>query len=455
MNKKSSNPTVSILLPVYNGQAYLQEMLESIASQNLTDFELIVVDDGSTDGSWDLLTSWMSSHTLSVRRLRKPVNLGVCAALVDASRLARGRYIAQIGQDDVWSPDHLSELCAALDNNPDASAAFAGVTYIDAQSKPMVATVFNHGRIDEDGYETLLAKLTAGNFLCAPASMFRRDFFDISYWGASNERLQDYELWLNLLLHGRFVFTKQITCSYRLHNNNLSSGSQMRLQSEYELLMTLMRVLMSGRFEHFYAGLNNDSDRRIEFVRALDHSLTTVTAYCSGIALLHAAVLERISMWETERLQEVNAMRIKTVRALGLLRKALALRKVSSAHLLQDNSGVPYLVPAHDSMSPLVTALIEEGCFQDGAHIDFSSVDLPYLYACSETQVEQLKSYDSFLSATHEHRVVVFDTEKTGDHPCGFGIAADQHLDHGLMDKLFKFMEEKHRSFYQARPMIG
>ena len=64
MNKNSSNPTVSILLPVYNGQAYLQEMLESIASQNLTDFELIVVDDGSTDGSWDLLTSWMSGHAL-------------------------------------------------------------------------------------------------------------------------------------------------------------------------------------------------------------------------------------------------------------------------------------------------------------------------------------------------------------------------------------------------------
>ena len=178
----------------------------------------------------------------------------------------------------------------------------------------MVATVFNHGRIDEDGHETLLAKLTAGNFLCAPASMFRREFFDISYWGASNERLQDYELWLNLLLHGRFVFTKQITCSYRLHNNNLVSA----LQSEYELLMTLMRVLMSSRFEHFYAGLNNDSDRRIEFVRALDRSLTMVTDYCSGIAMLHAAVLERISMWETERLQEVNAMRIRSVRALGL-----------------------------------------------------------------------------------------------------------------------------------------
>lgn len=100
----------------------------------------------------------------------------------------------------------------------------------------------------------------------------------------------------------------------------------MRLQSEYELLMTLMRVLMSSRFEHFYAGLNNDSDRRIEFVRALDRSLTMVTDYCSGIAMLHAAVLERISMWETERLQEVNAMRIRSVRALGLLRKALALK---------------------------------------------------------------------------------------------------------------------------------
>jgi glycosyltransferase involved in cell wall biosynthesis len=454
MKKNSSGPIVSILLPVYNGSAYLQDTLDSIAAQSFKEFELILVDDGSTDTSWDILMAWTERQPLLVRRLRKPLNFGVCAALVDASRLARGKYIAQIGQDDTWLPNHLSTLVAAMEKHPGSSVAFSHVAYIDGQGERMHTTVFNHGRIAEDDQETLFARLTAGNFLCAPASMLRREYFDISYWGVSNERLQDFELWMNLLMHGRFVVTDQTTCLYRLHDNNLSSGAQMRRQSEYELLMTLTRILMSDRFAGFYQDLSG-VDRRLAFARSLDSSLHAVTEYCAGIAILHSAVLERLSLWEMERPQEIVAMRVKIARSLGLFRKALALKKTCSTHLLSDTAGLPFLVPAHDAPPPIVRALVEEGCFQDGAHIDLASTNLPYVYACAESHIESLMGYESFTRALRELRVIVVDTKQTGAHQYGFGIAQEQHLDHGLMDKLFRFLEESHRSFYQSRPMIG
>jgi glycosyltransferase involved in cell wall biosynthesis len=454
MQSETYSPLVSVLLPVYNGQDYLQETLDSIASQDLLDFELIVIDDGSTDGSWNLLMSWVSGCALSVRCVRKPLNMGVCAALTDASILACGRYIAQIGQDDVWSSEHLSLLCALLESNPNSSAAFGDVTYIDSRGAVIESNIFHHSEIDDE-QESLFAKLIAGNFLCAPASMFRRKHFEVSYWGVSNERLQDYELWLNLLLTGQFVFSKHKTCFYRLHDGNLSSGNRMRLQSEYELLMTLMRILMGDRMKCFYMSLVDDGDRQIRFVRALSSSLGKVSAYCSGVTLIHAAILERISLWEAKYAHEINAMRVMVVQGFGLMRKALALKKVSSTHLLRENIGIPFLVPAHPFVGSYYISLVETGCFQDGRHIDLTEVDAPFLYACHEDQIDQSMAYDSFSLAARERRVIVLQAARAGSHEYGYAIGTGQRFDHVLVDNFLKFMEETHRSFYRPRSIIG
>lgn len=454
MKENTIEPIISVLLPIYNGSAYLQKTLDSISSQTFKSFELIVVDDGSSDASNDILVKWKEDQSFTIRHIRKPLNFGVCAALVDASKLARGKYVAQIGQDDVWLPIHLEALEATLENHPGASAAFSKVAYIDAQNERIEATVFNHEWVATALPEQLFARLTSGNLLCAPASMFRRECFDISYWGVSNERLQDFELWLNLLLHDRFVLSNKTSCLYRLHDNNLSSGAQMRLQSEYEILMTYTRVLMSDRFANFYRGIVS-VERRLAFAKSLDQNLRSVAEYCAGIAILHAAVLEKFSLLETDRPQEIMAMRIRVVRSLGLFRKALALSKMCSAHLLNDSAGLPFVVPAHDGLPPVARALIDEGCFQDGSHIDFATAKLPYIYLCSESQIDALMGYDSFARASRDMRVIVVDAEKTGAHKHGFGVTRHQSLDHALMDKLLRFVEETHRSFYVGRPMIG
>ncbi|MGG2043161.1 glycosyltransferase family 2 protein [Burkholderia gladioli] len=454
MQATIKNPTVSVVLPVYNGKAYLGEMLDSISLQQFRDFEVVVVDDGSSDDSWSLLTEWASRQEFHVKLQRKPLNFGVCAALTDATSLAAGKYIAQIGQDDIWLPGHLASLVDALDSNYDASAAFARVAYIDAHSAARDASVFKHARIEEVEAETLLAWLTSGNFLCAPASMFRRDKFRSDYWGASNERLQDHELWLNLLMLGRFVVTDETTCLYRLHDNNLSSGNQMRRQSEYEFLMMMMRTLLSDRFIAFYQGIT-DTNRRIRFAKAINSNLRSVTGYCAGVEIVQSALLERISLVERERPQEIHAMRVEVARSLGLYRKALSLRKLCAGHFVQDSDGLPYLVPAHADLPALVDALIEEGCFLDGAHIDFSTRQLAYFYACTEPHIDALRGYESFGEAMSQKRIVILDAASTGLHDHGFSIAKNEQLNHGLMDKLFKFFEEQHGALRTSRPMIG
>ena len=447
MKTNNTPPQVSVILPIFNGHPFLAETLNSITQQDLLNFEVIVIDDGSNDKSLECVTNWSACQSFSIQFVSKPSNFGVWSALRDATRLARGAYIAQIGQDDIWMHNHLRTLVDTLESSPYASAAFANISYIDAEGKDMAASIFKHENISAYTHELLFAHLIAGNFLCAPSSMFRRDYFHESYWGVSNERLQDYELWLNLLLIAPFVQTSHTTCKYRLHSNNLSCGSKMRLQSEYEFLMTLIRIFFSERFDAFYVGLTN-LENRMEFTRLIDQSLRSTTEYCSTVALIHSAVLEKLSLLEAQQPQEILAMRARVARSLGLYRKSLNISKACQAHYHSGSEGLPYLVPAHSKMPTIVQSLFEEKCFRADPGIDFQNVNLPFFFACSEDSIEVLRKYESIEKAAQERRILLVESiAMDASHPYGFAIKKDQEIDHSLINQLFLFFEEAHNSF--------
>jgi hypothetical protein len=206
-------------------------------------------------------------------------------------------------------------------------------------------------------------------------------------------------------------------------------------------------VLFSERFDRFYRGMANANLRR-EFLELAHEKLTQVTGYCSAVAFLHASLLERLSLVETDHLQTVLAMRIEVARSLGLFRKALSVSKLCRAHYSKGNNGLPYLVPAHDGLPSIVRALIDENCFRDGTHVDLGAIGAPFLYACAESRLQKLRQYDAFNQAFEQRRIVIVDAaEQDAAHPNGFAIKQGQQIDHQLMDKIFRFFEEDHRSF--------
>src|SRR5688500_19764582 len=99
----ASKPTVSIVIPTYNCEAYISETLYSVLGQTFTDLELIVVDDGSTDRTREIVASFGTSV-----RLLSQANSGVCAARNYGIREAAGRYLCLMDHDDYWYPDKLA-----------------------------------------------------------------------------------------------------------------------------------------------------------------------------------------------------------------------------------------------------------------------------------------------------------------------------------------------------------
>ena len=119
-------PTVSVILPVFNGESYLAEALESVLSQSYSQYEILIVDDGSGDGSAAILERFREQHPEKIRVLRHAgrKNRGVAFSRNLAVGLARGKYLAFIDQDDLWLPEKLERQVAFMEGNPDVGLCY-------------------------------------------------------------------------------------------------------------------------------------------------------------------------------------------------------------------------------------------------------------------------------------------------------------------------------------------
>ena len=112
-----SRPKVSVLMSVYNGERYLSESVESILDQTYSDFEFIIVDDASEDGTWQMLTTYVGRDSRIVL-IRNKENIGLTRSLNKGLALARGKYIARQDADDVSVPERLAKQVAFLERHP-------------------------------------------------------------------------------------------------------------------------------------------------------------------------------------------------------------------------------------------------------------------------------------------------------------------------------------------------
>ena len=127
-----STPTVSVVLPVYNGENYLRLAIESVLCQTFQDFEIIVIDDGSTDSSASIAQSFDR-----VRYIRQE-NQGAAAAVNHGIQSARGHYFAWLSHDDVYAPEKLSEQVRALQSVGGPAVCYTDIKWIDAEGKVIV-----------------------------------------------------------------------------------------------------------------------------------------------------------------------------------------------------------------------------------------------------------------------------------------------------------------------------
>jgi glycosyltransferase involved in cell wall biosynthesis len=440
----SGNQKVSVVLPIFNGERYLIETLESIRLQTYRPIELIIVNDGSSDGSRTLCLEWVAKHDedLKIQFFDNFLNLGVCSALGRACEYATGDFIAQIGHDDVWAPTHLAQLVSSLNGTSNAVAAFGSVNYINGSGEAIKANMFDHGLVDELSRYQLFARLLSGNVLCAPASLFRVKSYKKSFWGINNERLQDHRLWLNLLLEGDFIFVKDSEISYRVHENNLSSAHVLQLQGQLEFFEVHHSALFSDRLAQILLDLRQDHLVFEDFVRRIYQSVLSVEAYFPPVTLILMAWLEKVQ--GLCPCPFVVGLRANLLCSLGAIRKSLLISKSYMGVEACAKRGAPCLVPATLETSPkLFQFLVESGWFQDGRGIsvgDGQNSDVFLLAAAADVQILSKQEY--FRNLSKRKRVLLTaqqDDVSVGDE-CKIPIAKEK-IGHAQLDRIFRYIE--------------
>ena len=228
-------PAVSVVIATHNYGRYLPAALDSALGQTDRDFEIVVVDDGSTDDTPTVIQSYLHEPRLTYQRTErrgqpKAKNLGI--------RLARGPLIAFLDADDVWLPAKLERQVPLFDGEPDL-----GVVY----SRRLL--------VDEEGFELeyaqpslhrgwVLSRIFRSNFVCFSSSVVRRRVFEaVGGFDESIGLAIDYDLWLRVALGYRFDFVDEPLVKYRTGHESLSRRKRERI---YTALGIVNRFLDEG-----------------------------------------------------------------------------------------------------------------------------------------------------------------------------------------------------------------
>ncbi len=219
-----STPRVTVIIPTYNRAAYLGEAIASVLAQHLGDFELIVVDDGSTDDTPALLAAIGDPRLRVLRREHG----GISAALNAGLRAARGREVARLDSDDLWRPELLPTLVALLDARPEIGVAYAKGQAMDAGGRLLRHFQGMPPRFPGDDVRSLLYD----DCTCTIATLVRRACFErVGGYDESLPANEDWDMALRLAQQFRFAFVDQVLAHYRWHDGNLTGPRSARFES--------------------------------------------------------------------------------------------------------------------------------------------------------------------------------------------------------------------------------
>ena len=217
-------PKISVVLSVYNGEKYLQDALDSLLEQTIDGFEIVLIDDASTDGTADIVTNFSRSlreldKNYSFKNLRNKSNLGLTKSLNIGLLIATGEYVARLDADDINYPTRLALQANYLDSHPDITLVACRSIFFDGDGKYL--------RKDNCPINSsYLAWLML--FYCPfshSAVMFRRQYV-INEYGAYNEKFeysQDYELWSRICLKDKIGIVPDYLVNVREVNQSMTN----------------------------------------------------------------------------------------------------------------------------------------------------------------------------------------------------------------------------------------
>lgn len=264
MDQNKINPLVSVIIPSFNAERFIEEAIESVLSQTFQDFEILVIDDGSTDSTQETVFNIPDSR---IRYIYKK-NGGASSARNLGIKNAIGKYIAFLDYDDLWMPEKLQLQLNKFYQEPELGLVYCWVESINIDGKTrFIAKPHNEGWVYND--------LFLDNFLHnGSVPLIKREcFFKTGTFDESLSNAQDWQMWFNIAKYYKFGVVKEILVKYRVRNDSLSKMHRKlnkaflkimdrELKNADKSVQKIKGQLFSGHYYLIYRRcVNHDNDK--------------------------------------------------------------------------------------------------------------------------------------------------------------------------------------------------
>jgi len=231
----NNTPLISVVMITYQHEKYIAEAIQSVLEQTFERFELVVVNDGSTDKTDEIIRSFQDNRISYIRQ----ENQGPSAASNNGILAARGKYIALMSGDDVCHPQRL-ELQHQFINNTDKKIVFSWVDFINDDSQPVKGRHFAEGFFNHPNRnrtEILKHFFMKGNYLCAITAFIDKEILlESGLFNPASIQLQDFDMWIKLVKKHDLYLIEDRLVKYRIlsESNNLSANPDNRIRCLFE-----------------------------------------------------------------------------------------------------------------------------------------------------------------------------------------------------------------------------
>ncbi|MCL6583030.1 MAG: glycosyltransferase [bacterium] len=241
-------PRVSVVMASYNHEKYVAEAIQSALDQTYQDIEIIITDDGSTDGTVSQIKKFRDPR-ISLFCFEK--NQGACVAIRTSLEKARGEYIALLNSDDVFYPDKLEKQVSFLNDHSDIAAVFSHAQIIDEQGNDFVDVNHFYYSIFQQANRTRFEWLNHffyhRNCLCHPSVLIRRKCYEtIGYYDERYAQLPDFDFWIRLCMHYEIHVLQEKLIKFRIRTDEANASGnrpEVRIRDRWEFGQILKNYL--------------------------------------------------------------------------------------------------------------------------------------------------------------------------------------------------------------------
>ena len=256
---RAAYPRVSVFVITYNQKVFVQEAIESILMQHYPNLEIVIGDDGSTDGVQEILLQYQEKHPSLFKLILSQSNEGITANCNKIIKECTGEYIAWLGGDDIWMPGKLLKQVSLMEDNPQASLCVSKVEWFDSKTNKTMS-IYPHGDFNVKNMNIIDTAYYIG---CNGSSyMFRRNAIPQYGFEPSISMVSDWLFVIETLRNGSPVFINEALARYRRHGESMSNFPDLIFKEHMQTLFMLenkyedMREDVSGfmkKYTLFYA----------------------------------------------------------------------------------------------------------------------------------------------------------------------------------------------------------